>query len=83
MGEERNLFEIIEKRLYHALLPVNPEEKYIDSLNTRLFTEPRISIERDSTLKIILFLCLAFITGFTMVLLINEIFSQGNGKRTT
>lgn len=82
MGEENNLYDFIEKRLDQALLPVNPEEKYISSLNTRLFSQPRISIERDNTLKIILFLCFTFITGFTIVLIINEIFSNGSKRRT-
>jgi hypothetical protein len=81
MGEESSLFELIEKKLDQALLPVNPEEKYISTLNTRLFIQPRISIERDSTIKIILFLCLAFITGFTFVLLFNEIFAHGSKKK--
>jgi hypothetical protein len=83
MGEERNLFELIEKKLGQALMPVNPEEKYISSLNTRLFSEPRISIERDNTLKIILFFCFAFITGFAILLLINEIFAHGSKKRNS
>jgi hypothetical protein len=81
MGEESSLFELIEKKLDQALLPVNPEEKYISTLNSRLFSQPRISIERDDTIKIILFLCLAFITGFTIVLFINEIFAHGSKKK--
>jgi hypothetical protein len=81
MGDESNLFELIEKRLDQALLPVNPEEKYVSSLNTRLFSQPRISIERDNTLKIVLFLCLAFVTGVTIVILINEIFGRESEKK--
>ena len=82
MGEENSIFEILEKRLDNALQPVNPEEKYISGLNTRLLSEPRISIERDSALKIILFICFAFITGFTILLFLNELFSRGKKKET-
>jgi len=81
MGDDKNLFEMIEKRLDQALLPVRPEENYISSLNNRLFSHPRISIERDNTLKIILFLCLAFFTGFAILILINEIFRNGSQKK--
>ena len=82
MGEENSIFEILEKRLDNALQPVNPEEKYISGLKTRLLSEPRISIERDSALKIILFICFAFITGFTILLFLNELFSRGKKKET-
>jgi hypothetical protein len=76
MGEENNLLENIEKRLDTFLRPVNPEENYVNSLESRLFTESHISIERENTLRIILLIGLAFTFGLGMVLLLNRIFSR-------
>ncbi len=81
MEKEINLLEILEKRLDKTLMPVTPEERYISNLNSRLLSEPRISIERNNVLKVILFVGLAFITGFTIFLFINEIFSHNTKRR--
>ncbi|MBM3137500.1 MAG: hypothetical protein FJZ98_04870 [Chloroflexi bacterium] len=81
MGEENKLFELIERKLDQALLPVNPEENYISSLNTRLFSHPRISIERDKTLKIILLVFLAFTTGSLVIFLMHVLFSRRTRKK--
>lgn len=80
MGEESNLIEFIEKKLDNILLPVNLENNYIDQLNSRLFKEPQISLERENYVKLVFLIVFAFLSGFTIVIIINRIFSYGKKK---
>jgi len=73
MGEENSLFEIIERKLDKALLPITPEDDYLNRLDSRLFSEQQIAIERQNYLKVILLVCLAFVTGFLILLIFKGI----------
>ena len=81
MGEENSLLEHIERKLDKALLPIKPEDDYLSRLNSRLFSERRISIERDNYLKVILLGCLAFVTGFSILLIFKGILSPSKKSR--
>jgi hypothetical protein len=74
MGEDNSLLELLEIKLGKALLPINPEDDYLNNLNSKLFSEQRIYVERENYLKTILFVCLALVTGFSIFLLIKSIF---------
>jgi len=81
MGEENRLFEIIERKLDKALQPITPENDYLSRLDSRLFSEQRIAIERENYLKVILLVCLAFSTGISILLIFKGILSPSKMTR--
>lgn len=81
MGEENSLLELIERKLDKALMPINPEDDYLNRLNSRLFSEQRIAIERENYLKVIFLVCLAFVTGFSILLIFKGVPSPSKKAR--
>lgn len=81
MGEEKNLLELIEKRLDRALLPMNPEDDYLNNLNSKLFSQQRISIEKGDYLRAILLISFAFVTGISILLIIKGFFPSPKKSR--
>lgn len=76
MAEQNKLYESIENRLDSALSPVDLEDTYIDRLHSRLLSEPGITLERDNYIKLLIFILFSLVTGISLVLLINRIFSR-------
>ncbi len=81
MGEENNLLELIEKKLDRALLPMNPEDDYLSNLNSKLFSQQRISIEKGDYFRAILLVSFAFVTGISILLIIRGLFSSSKKSR--
>lgn len=80
-NREQMQIEILEKRLYSVLHPVEPEENFIKRIKSRLLISPAISLERNNQLIILLMICFAFFGGLVFIYLLNRLFSIRNERK--
>lgn len=80
---DSDIDENLEKKLHGVLNPVTPRPSYINELQNRLTTKPKVIVEYPNYLITVLVLSSGLAFGSLLIFLLNKIFKGASDARAS